>query len=103
MSQILPSIASRGHCLNDRHQTADKLHVNDQDTNQFPEKLSSEPSAKKPKSTLAELLSLLALAAPLAASFFLQRSIQTISLIFIGRYSPHDLGNCALGNMMYAP
>jgi hypothetical protein len=45
---------------------------------------------------------LLRLAAPLAATYLIQISIQTISLMVVGRIDGALLGSCALGNMMYA-
>ena len=52
------------------------------------------------KNFIHELGCVFALAAPLGASFLLQRPIQTITLVFIGHFKPNDLGICALGNMM---
>ena len=49
---------------------------------------------------IANLFPLLKLSAPLAATYLIQISIQTISLMVVGRIDGVLLGSCALGNMM---
>jgi hypothetical protein len=49
---------------------------------------------------ISNLPPLLRLAAPLAATYLIQISIQTISLMVVGRIDGALLGSCALGGMM---
>jgi Na+-driven multidrug efflux pump len=48
----------------------------------------------------ANLPQLFRLAAPIATTYLIQISIQTISLMVIGRIDGKLLGSCALGAMM---
>ena len=49
---------------------------------------------------VANIFPLLKLSAPLAATYLIQVSIQTISLMVVGRIDGALLGSCDLGTMM---
>jgi Na+-driven multidrug efflux pump len=49
---------------------------------------------------VSNIFPLLRLSAPLAATYIIQTSIQTISLMVVGRIDGFLLGSCALGSMM---